>query len=190
MVRPQAPDLTDRVNKPLIRRMSNLHICPLADLENVIETTRASHLVSLLTKGTPTNRPGSIAAGNHLEISISDIVEPLEGHILADVEHIAPLIAFARAWPREAPLVIHCWAGISRSTAAAYVTACALAPHRDEMSIALALRAASPMATPNRRIVEIADGLLEREGRMVEAIRSIGRGAEASCGIPFILPME
>jgi predicted protein tyrosine phosphatase len=170
--------------------MPNLHICPLHDLEHVIETTNASHLVSLLTKGTPSHRQGSIAAANHLAISVSDIVEPLDGHILADVEHVAPLIAFARAWPREAPMVIHCWAGISRSTAAAFVVACALAPHRDEMAIALALRAASPMATPNRRIVEIADGLLQREGRMVAAVRSIGRGAEASCGIPCILSLD
>jgi predicted protein tyrosine phosphatase len=172
------------------QRMPTLHICPLHDLDHVLATTRASHLVSLLTKGTPANCPGSISSANHLAISVSDIVEPLEGHILADLEHVAPMIDFAHAWPREAPMVIHCWAGISRSTAAAFVTACALAPHRDEMSIALALRAASPMATPNRRIVEIADGLLVREGRMVEAIRFIGRGAEASCGIPFIMPVD
>jgi predicted protein tyrosine phosphatase len=170
--------------------MSILHVCPLHELDHVLETTRATHLVSLLTKGSPANRPESIPAANHLAISVSDIAEPLDGHILADAEHITPLIDFARAWPRTAPMVIHCWAGISRSTAAAFVTACALAPERDELAIALALRAASPMATPNRRIVEIADGLLQREGRMVEAIRSIGRGAEASWGIPFILSLD
>lgn len=170
--------------------MSILHICPLDDLDQVIEKTCASHLVSLLTRGSVMTRPEAIAAENHLEISVSDIVEPLDGHILADIEHVAPLIAFARAWPRADPMVIHCWAGISRSTAAAFVTACALAPHRDEMTIALALREASPMATPNRRIVEVADALLGRRGRMVEAVRAIGRGADASCGIPFILSVD
>ena len=170
--------------------MSILYVCPLDGLDEVIEKTSASHLVSLLTRGAAMSRPTTIAAENHLEISVSDIAEPLEGHILAGIEHVSPLLDFARRWPRDAPMVIHCWAGISRSTAAAFVTACALAPHRDEMAIALALREASPMATPNRRIVEIADGLLERRGRMIEAVRSIGRGADAFCGIPFILSVD
>ena len=43
-------------------------------------------------------------------------------------------------------------------------------------SIAQALRRASPTATPNIRIVSLADRLLGRDGRMVAAIETIGRG--------------
>ncbi len=170
--------------------MPQLHVCPLHELDAVLAETQASHVVSLLSVGTPANRPGSIAEANYLQIGVSDIIEPLDGHVLAGEEHIAPLIAFSRAWPREKPMAIHCWAGISRSTAAAFIIACALAPQREEGAIARALRAASPMATPNRRFVEIADRLLTRDGRMVEAVAAIGRGADASWGIPFILPLE
>ena len=67
--------------------------------------------------------------------------------------------------------MVHCYAGISRSTAGAFVTACALNPQRDEMTIARALRDASPTATPNIRIVSLADRMLGRDGRMVAAIR-------------------
>jgi len=100
------------------------------------------------------------------------------------------LLAFIRAWDRQAPLLFHCWAGISRSTAAAYIAACALAPDRDEAELARALRAASPSATPNAHFVALADDLLNRQGRMIEAIRAIGRGAEAMEGSPFMLQLN
>ncbi|MFZ0528573.1 MAG: protein tyrosine phosphatase, partial [Xanthobacteraceae bacterium] len=56
--------------------------------------------------------------------------------------------------------------------------------------IAQALRRASPTATPNRRIVSIADRLLGRDGRMIAAIETIGRGALAAEATPFRLDLE
>ncbi|MBV9556017.1 MAG: hypothetical protein JO254_02955 [Pseudolabrys sp.] len=87
-------------------------------------------------------------------------------------------------------MVVHCYAGISRSTAAAFVAACALNPGRDEMQIAQAIREASPTATPNARIVSIADRLLGRRNRMVRAIESIGPGTMAYEGHPFSLALD
>ena len=95
-----------------------------------------------------------------------------------------------RGWDRRAPLVVHCYMGISRSTASAFASVCALNPHRDEGSIARALRRASPTATPNIRIVSLADRLLGREGRMVAAIETIGRGTLAAEAAPFRLDLE
>ena len=109
--------------------------------------------------------------------------------VTPDEAHMNELLEFVRAWPREAPLVIHCYAGISRSTAAAYATVCALLPERDEAEIATALRAASPTATPNARLVALADRALRREGRMVRAIEAIGRGQDAYEGEPFSLAL-
>ena len=58
------------------------------------------------------------------------------------------------------------------------------------VSLAALLRQRAPSATPNRRIVEIADRLLGRDGRMVAAIDAIGRGADAFEGTPFALEIE
>ncbi len=85
---------------------------------------------------------------------------------------------------------MHCYAGISRSTASAFASVCALSPHRDERSIAQALRQASPTATPNIGIVSLADRLLGRGGRMVSAIETIGRGIFAIKAEPFRLELE
>jgi predicted protein tyrosine phosphatase len=97
------------------------------------------------------------------------------------------LLAFLEAWPRDRPMLIHCWAGISRSTAAAYTALCLLRPTADEEELARELREASPSATPNRLIVSFTDRLLGRDGRMLRAIEKIGRGADTFEGTPFTL---
>ncbi|MDR7040340.1 putative protein tyrosine phosphatase [Methylobacterium sp. BE186] len=167
--------------------MSRLHVCSLSRLPETIAETGASHVLTLVNVGTPMERPAAIPSECHGIVGVSDIVAPLDGHVLPAEEHVGQILDFVRAWPRERPLVIHCYAGISRSTAAAYIAACAMAPERDEGEIAQDLRRASPSATPNRLLVEIGDRLLGREGRMVAAIAAIGRGAEAFEGEPFHL---
>ena len=86
--------------------------------------------------------------------------------------------------------MIHCWAGVSRSTAAGFIAACALRPYRDENEIAREVRANSPTATPNARLVAIADAMLGRNGRMVAAIEKIGQGHLCFEGTPFALELH
>lgn len=169
--------------------MPTLHVCPLSRLADTVAATGASHVLTLVTIGTPLERPAGIALTNHTVIGVSDIAAPREGHVLPAEEHVAAILAFVRGWTRDKPVVIHCYAGISRSTAAAYIAACALAPERDEAEVAAALRAASPSATPNPLFVALADRMLGRSGRMVAAIEGIGRGADAFEGTPFTLAL-
>ena len=103
---------------------------------------------------------------------------------------VEKLIDFVTRWDRSAPIVVHCFAGISRSTAGAFITACALNPARDETTIAKCIRDSSPTAIPNMRLVTLADKILGREGRMVKAVQAIGPGVSAYEGIPFRLDLE
>ena len=121
---------------------------------------------------------------------MDDIIEPLDGYVAPADEHLTRLIEFVRGWDRAKPLVVHCYAGISRSTAGAFVTVCALNPQRSELAIAQALRHASATATPNLRIVLLADRMLGRQGRMTAAIETIGRGTVAVEGDPFRLDLD
>lgn len=170
--------------------MPAVHVCPLSQLAPTVASSGASHLVTVINLDTPVPRPETITAENHLLIGINDIVEPADGLVLASDEHVRTLIDFVESWDQARPLVIHCYAGISRSTAAAFIAMCVARPDRDERAIAGALRRASPVATPNARLVAIADRLLGRDGRMVAAIREIGHGEMAMENVPFALALE
>lgn len=163
-----------------------IHVCSLARLHETVETIGASHIVTLISRDIEVERPRSILADNHLWLEMHDISTPLDGYILPEKRHIEELLTFVRRWDRTQPMVVHCHAGISRSSAAAFVAACALAPHRDERSIALAMRQASPTALPNVRIVSLADQALARNGRMVAAIKAMSPYSPCFSGaLPF-----
>jgi predicted protein tyrosine phosphatase len=167
-----------------------IHVCSLARLHHTVERIGARHVVTLMRDVHLVSRPTGILSDNHLVLAMDDISIPLEGYSAPADEHVLDLVRFLHDWERRAPLVMHCYAGISRSTAAAYVAVCALNPHRDEAAVAETLRRASATATPNARIVALADRLLGRNGRMIRAIESIGRGIEAFEADPFRLDLE
>ncbi|HVY20389.1 MAG TPA: tyrosine phosphatase family protein [Bauldia sp.] len=169
--------------------MPAIYVCPLSQVAATVASTRASHLMSVINAATPVERPETIAEANHLFVGINDIVEAQDGMILPGEEHVRRVIEFAGTWSREQPMVVHCYAGISRSTAAAFITLCAVRPERDEREIAQRLRAASRVATPNPLLISLADRLLRRDGRMVAAIAEIGRGEDAVENVPFGLPL-
>jgi len=167
-----------------------IHVCSLARLYETVEDTGARYIVSLIGDEANVQRPATVAPENHLWLRLHDISAPLDGYIMPGSEQIADLIRFVRGWDRRTPLVMHCYMGISRSTASAYASVCALNPRRGEDDIAQALRLASPTATPNIRIVSLADNLLGRNGRMIAAIEGIGRGIMAEEAAPFRLDLE
>jgi predicted protein tyrosine phosphatase len=167
-----------------------IHVCSLTRLHETVADTGARHVVSLIGDEGNVVRPPAVAPENHLWLRLHDISAPLDGYIMPGEQHVVDLIRFVRGWDRRAPMVVHCLMGISRSTASAYASVCALNPQRNEIDIAQALRRASPTATPNIRIVSLADKLLGRGGRMVAAIETIGRGNLAEEAAPFRLELE
>jgi predicted protein tyrosine phosphatase len=168
--------------------MSRLYVCPISRVERVVMETGADSLVSLLNPPLTPLRPAGIAPERHLILELSDIVTPCDGHILAGAAHIEALLAFLRAWDRARPVVVHCYAGVSRSPAAAFIAACALTV-RPEIELAQSLRRLSASATPNRHLIALADSIMSREGRMIAAIESIGRGAFCFEGETFFMDL-
>lgn len=160
---------------------------PLNKVQTLVDAHDVSHVVTMLAPDTPHELPKGIATERHLRLYFHDIVQQMDGHVTAKAADAERLIAFLQDWDREKPMLIHCWAGISRSTAAAYTALCLFRPQADEEELAFELRRASPSATPNRLIVSLTDNILGRQGRMVKAIEKIGRGADAYEGTPFKL---
>ncbi len=165
-----------------------IFVAPLSLVETTVADANVSHLVTLINGETLISTPPSIVPDRHLRLAMNDICEPQPGLVLPCETHVADLITFAREWDRQAPLLIHCWAGISRSTAAAFISLCALNPEGSEIELARALRSASPTAYPNRLLVALADEILTRDGRMINAVEEIGRGKIAEEAEVFALP--
>lgn len=162
-------------------------VSPLARLGEMAVRHRCREMVSLLSKEQSFHRPAVIDAARHLLLDMNDITFAGHAGLIAPQEaHVEEIVAFARQWDRSAPLLVHCWMGVSRSPAAAAIVALAVEPDQDEMELAVRLRAASPFATPNSRLVAIGDAALSRGGRLVAAIKAIGRGADADGNAPFV----
>lgn len=162
-----------------------IHVCSLRAAQGEIDRHGIRRVISILGPETPHRRFDGVADAGHLQLTFNDISAAMEGMLSPAVSHVESLVRFARHWDRTTPLLIHCWAGVSRSTAAAFIAQCALHPKADEMVLANCLRDISPSATPNRMMVSFADGMLGRDGRMIEAVAAMGRGADAFEGGPF-----
>lgn len=107
---------------------------------------------------------------------------------MPSAKHMDELLVFLSLSSRKAPILIHCCAGISRSTAAAFITACLHNPQADELEIAIELRRASPLARPNGMLIKLADAAMSRNGRMCQAIEETGRNLpwiEIDESVPF-----
>ena len=107
-----------------------------------------------------------------------------------DAEHarIRTLVEFARQIDWGHALLIHCRLGLSRSPAAAFIIQCALSPDRDEFHIAEEMRHISDQIDPSIMMIMKADDLLERDGRMVDAIDNMGPGTPCFAGEVFEIP--
>lgn len=171
--------------------MSAIIVCPLASIAELAVRHRAREMVSLIAEKQDFHRPGVIAADRHLKLAMNDIGFAGTGGLIAPSEaHVESLIAFVRDWDQSAPILIHCWMGVSRSPAAAVIAALSLHPDEDEFELAARLRKVAPHATPNTRLIEIGDTLLGRSGRLVAAIKRIGRGAETDGRASFTFPLK
>jgi predicted protein tyrosine phosphatase len=168
-----------------------IYVSSLASAPTQIKKTGAHHVVTLLHPDAETLAFEKIPPQNHLKLLLNDLSAHSamgEGLMAPHAVHIHRLVDFIKAWlDHPTPLFIHCYAGVSRSTAAAYIALCLLQPEQDEFALAAYLRAQSPTATPNPWLVQLADDYLEREGRMSDAIAQIGRGAHCYEGAPFCL---
>jgi len=145
-----------------------VYVCNLAELTRHAKVLRPSHLVSLVPAYEQPETPPPVVQDRHHRVILDDIVEPRENHIYPDGVHVEPLVAFLESWEPQEPILIHCFAGISRSMAAAMILL-SMRSGRSELEVAEYIRFAAPHAQPNRRIVALADEVLGRKGRLLAA---------------------
>ena len=167
---------------------TDIYICALSRLEETVGKTGARHVVSAINPWSIPATPADVPQDNHLKLAINDIDVPHPNLVHPEAHHIEPLVGFIRRWNRDGPLVVHCLAGISRSTASAFTAACILNPTADERIIAKRLEQASATARPNALMTRLADEILGRNGRMIAAIEALTPKLATSEAATFSIP--
>lgn len=168
--------------------MPVIAVCSLALVPETVARLKPWGLVTLLDPHSMIETPAGVPLGGHLKVGVNDIGAAAAGLVNPGEGHVASILDHVRAWDIGSPLVVHCWAGVSRSTATAFMASCLLNPEVGEDRIAKTIRERSPTASPNRLLTAIADDMLGRGGRMVDAVDAIGRGEDCWEGTPFELP--
>jgi predicted protein tyrosine phosphatase len=170
--------------------MPAVYVCPLAKVPSAVAQVRPSHLITLLDPKDIIPTPEGVHPDRHLKIGVNDITIPHPDHIAPEHVHVERLVQFIDTWSGDDPLLVHCWAGISRSTATAFIALCMRNEGQDELAILREMRARAPHIHPNRRIVTFADKILNRDGRMIEAVDAIGPGRIVFEGALFGMPVK
>ncbi len=169
-------DVSDTTARSPKKATMPILVCPLSKLTEMIADHTPERIVSLLDPDGTFPEAGPAYVNRHLRLGFHDIHVPTEALVMPSARHIDDLLAFLAAWERTAPILVHCRAGIGRSTATAYIAACLLNPFTDEHVIAVVLRRVSPLARPNETLIRLADRAMRRNGRMREAIAKTGQG--------------
>jgi predicted protein tyrosine phosphatase len=157
--------------KPLI--FSALTVCGLDELDRH-SARGVTHVLSILDPEWPEPEAfGGFDPHARATLRFHDAIEPGAGVVLPQKSDIEAILAFGRDAGDERHLLIHCHAGISRSTAAMLMILAQAHPSETEGAIVERLVEIRPQAWPNSRMVAFADKLLGREGRLNAAVAGI-----------------
>ncbi len=153
---------------------SVLTVCGLDELDDH-SAQGVSHVLSILDPEWP--EPAAFWAFDpHLRTTLyfHDAIEPGIGIVLPKKADVEAILVFGRDVGDDLRhLLIHCHAGISRSTAAMAMILAQAFPHENEDAIVGRLMRIRPQAWPNSRMIGFADELLGRDGRLRAAVSGV-----------------
>jgi predicted protein tyrosine phosphatase len=155
----------------------SIAVCGIEELEGHRETA-ATHVLSILDPDYPV--PEAFGAyGEHvrLELRFHDIIDPTPGMIPPSPEHAEAILGFGRSLAAEpnANLIVHCHAGISRSTASMALILAQAMPDATAAGVLAIVHGMREKAWPNLRLIELGDAMLGREGRLIAAAHALYR---------------
>lgn len=159
-------------------------ICGIEELEGHcaggVTQGGVTHVLSILDPGWP--EPDSLSRfdiNRRLRLRFHDVIESRPGWIAPERWDVELLLAFSRdlTVAKKAHLLVHCHAGVSRSTAAATLVMAQTCPDRAADEVLQEVARLRPRAWPNLRVLELGDEILGRGGEIVEAARAHYRRA-------------
>ncbi len=163
----------ERERKPVSDDVSDvvIEVASRSEAGDILSSPeRCAEVTFLISIGAPNDE---LPIGYHnisskMRLLFGDTLDAESGATELDVRNLVELAQNLRSF--KGKVLIHCEAGVSRSPAAALILyACWLGPGREGEAMRRVLTQ-RPLALPNRRMVELADHLLERGGRLLAAL--------------------
>ena len=159
--------------------ISLLTVCGLEELDQH-SSRGVTHVLSILDPAWPDPPAFERYDAHHrMVLRFHDVIEPGPGLIMPEVEHVEAVLGFIddllaeERRHQDGHVLIHCHAGISRSTAAMAMLLAKTYPDLDEGALMERLFAIRAKAWPNSRMIGFADEILGRGGRLSEAARQL-----------------
>ena len=159
-------------------------VCGIDELPDH-STVGVTHVLSILDPEWPIpDAFGSFGEHERLELRFDDVIEDGTGMSAPMPAHVQQLLAFGRTLmaepPPQAHLLVHCHAGVSRSTASMILLLAQARPEVAAADIVQEVFRIRAKAWPNLRIIEMGDALLDRGGTLVAAVKDIYRAQLAN----------
>jgi predicted protein tyrosine phosphatase len=163
------------VSRSLYERISVLTVCGLEELDGH-RARGVTHVLSLLDPGWP--EPESFASydlHHRTTLHFHDVIAPRGEMVTPRSEDVEAILNFGRAivddgLREHSHLLVHCHAGVSRSTAAMAMLLAQAAPSASETRVFERLLKLRPQAWPNSLMIAFADEQLQRQGRLTAAL--------------------
>jgi len=166
-----------------------LWICRACDLSTLSGEISPDRILSIAEPGFRNPTPAGMQSERHHHLNFDDIVESLPGYLEPSDHHVGEIMDLATRLLDTDRILVHCQAGISRSSAAALIILSVRNPGH-ERAIATQLRAEGPWFVPNRLMVAIADRLIGRGSLLSAALISMGPPSAVLNGKPVRFPLR
>ena len=151
-------------------------VCGIEELAGH-EALGATHVLSILDPDHPVPEAfGTFGEHAKLELRFHDIVDPRPGEVMPDRSHVDSILAFGRTLATErSSLLVHCHAGISRSTASMALIIAQALPELSAVDVLRTVHGIREKAWPNLLLMELGDAVLGRGGALVAATHALHR---------------
>ncbi len=141
-------------------------------------TGGASHVISILDPDHPVPEAfGTFGEHAKIELRFHDIIDETPGMLAPQPEDIERILQLGRDLQAEPGatrnLLVHCHAGISRSTAAMILVLAQALPDQPADAIVGRVHDLREKAWPNLRMIEMGDRVLGRGGTLVAATHAL-----------------
>lgn len=173
--------------------MNRIIISSFAHATQYVADHNPEFILSICDPGSESLVKRGTACKEHCILEFHDVVQVFGSgpydYIVPSTTHAATIMEFGRRWDGQGDLLVHCYAGVSRSSAAGLIILATIAPNQI-VDAAKKLRESGPWLWPNDLLIECGDHVLGSNGRLIATAEAMGAARMIGAPRPAILELD